>query len=115
MDVIEDADGYARIKSGVHDDLADLYIKAKDEHFATTFRACGFAAAIASSSMTTELVTGMSLGEAEGHDEEMVVATLRGFPEDKIKCSALVPEALRQALADYHRKLLMISSVEVNG
>lgn len=81
----------------------------------TTFRACGFAAAIASSSMTTELVTGMSLEEAEGHDEEMVVATLGGFPEDKIKCSALVPEALRQALADYHRKLLMISSVEVNG
>lgn len=113
--VIMDADGYERIKSSLHDDLIDLYNKVKDEHITGKFRAFGCAGAIASSSMTTELATGMSLEEAEGHDEEMVVATLGGFPEDKIKCSALVPEALRQALADYRRKLLMISSVEVNG
>lgn len=103
--VIEDADGYARIKSNLHDDLIDLYIKVEDGRIADIkFRVFGCAAAIASSSMTTELAKGLSLDEAVRLDEEKVVAALGGLPEDKVKCSVMAPEALRQALADYWRK-----------
>jgi len=105
--VIEDADGYARIRSSLHDDLIDLYIKVEDGHIADIkFRTFGCAAAIAASSMTADLVKGLSLEEAEQFSEEKVVAALGGLPENKVKCSVLAPEALRQALADYRRKHL---------
>lgn len=103
--VIEDADGYARIKSNLHDDLIDLYIKVEDGRIADIkFRAFGCAAAIASSSMTTQLAKGLSLEEAAQLDEKKVVAALEGLPENKVKCSVLAPEALRRAVADYWRK-----------
>ncbi len=102
---IEDADGYARLKSPLHDDLIDLYIKVEDGHIADiAFRTFGCVAAIASSSMTTELAKGMSLEEAEQITEDQVVEALDGLPENKIKCSVLAPEALRQAVADYWEK-----------
>jgi nitrogen fixation NifU-like protein len=103
--VIEDADGYARLKSSMHDDLIDLYIKVEDGHIVDIkFRTFGCAAAIASSSMTTELAKGMSLEEAQALSEENVVEALGGLPENKIQCSVLAPGALRQALADYRSK-----------
>ena len=102
---IEEADGYARLKSPLHDDLIDLYIKVEDGHIADiAFRTFGCVAAIASSSMTTELAKGMSLEEAEQITEDQVVEALDGLPENKIKCSVLAPEALRQAVADYWEK-----------
>jgi len=109
--VIEDADGYARIKSGLHDDLVDLYIKVEGGHIADIkFRAFGCVAAIASSSVTTDLAKGLSLEEAEQLTEEEVVKALGGLPESKVGCSVLAPEALRQALADYRRKRAIGSS-----
>jgi nitrogen fixation protein NifU and related proteins len=103
--VIEDADGFARLKSSLHDDLIDLYIKVEDGHIADiAFRTFGCVAAIASSSMTTELAKGMSLEEAEQITEDQVVEALDGLPENKIKCSVLAPEALRQAVAEYREK-----------
>jgi nitrogen fixation protein NifU and related proteins len=103
--VIEDADGHARIKSSLHDDLIDLYIKVEDGRIADIkFRTFGCVAAIASSSMTTELAKGLTLKEAAQLDEEQVVEALNGLPENKVKCSVLAPEALRQALAEYEQK-----------
>lgn len=102
---IDNADGFARLKSSLHDDLIDLYIKVEDGHIADiAFRTFGCVAAIASSSMTTELAKGMSLEEAEQITEDQVVEALDGLPEGKIKCSVLAPEALRQAVADYWEK-----------
>ena len=102
---IEDADGFARLKSSLHDDLIDLYIKVENGHIADiAFRTFGCVAAIASSSMTTELAKGLSLEEAEQITEDQVVEALDGLPENKIKCSVLAPEALRQAVADYWEK-----------
>jgi nitrogen fixation NifU-like protein len=103
--VIEQPDGYARIKSSLHDDLIELYLKVEDGHIADIrFRTFGCAAAIASSSMTTVLAKGLTLAQAEDLSEDDVVAALGGLPEGKIKCSVLAPEALRQALADYRSK-----------
>jgi len=114
--VIENADGYARIKSDLHDDLIDLYIKVEEGHIADIkFRTFGCAAAIASSSMTTDLAKGLSLEEAEQLTEAKVVAALGGLPENKIKCSVLAPEALRQALADYRRRHPAEDLNEVTG
>ena len=100
--VIEDADGYARLKSSLHDDLIDLYIKVAEDHIVDIkFRTFGCVAAIASSSMTTELAKDLSLEEAAQVTEEKVVEALGGLPENKIQCSLLAPEALRRALAHY--------------
>lgn len=102
---MEHADGYARVKSDLHDDVIDLYIKVADGHIVDiTFRTYGCVAAIASSSMTAELVKGLSLEDAAQVTEGQVVEALGGLPENKIQCSVLAPEALRQALADYQQK-----------
>ena len=103
--VIEDADGFARVKSTVHDDMIDLYIRVQDGRIADIkYRTFGCAAAIASSSITTDLAKGLPLPEAAALSNEQVVAALGGLPEDKIQCSLLAPEALHLAIEDYYRK-----------
>ena len=102
---IENADGYARIKSAMHDDLIDLYIRVEDGVIVDIkYRVLGCAAAIAASSMASELVKGLTIAEAVALSDEQVVQALGGLPEDKIQCSVLVPTALRQAVEDYYQK-----------
>ena len=67
------------------------------------FRALGCGAAIASSSMATELLKGRTLDEARHFSNEEVVAALGGLPPAKIQCSVLAAEALRAALKSYDR------------
>ncbi|MHB1294636.1 MAG: iron-sulfur cluster assembly scaffold protein [Anaerolineae bacterium] len=103
--VIENADGFARVKSPVHDDLIDLYIRVEGGRIIEVkYRTFGCAAAIAASSMASELVQGLTLAEATRFTEEQVVQALDGLPEAKIQCSVLLPQALRAALEDYYRK-----------
>ncbi|MHB0857113.1 MAG: iron-sulfur cluster assembly scaffold protein [Anaerolineae bacterium] len=103
--IIDNADGFARIKSSVHDDLIDLYIRVEDGHIAEIkYRTFGCAAAIAASSMASELAQGLTLAEAANLTEEHVVQALDGLPESKRQCSVLLPQALRAALEDYYRK-----------
>ncbi len=70
------------------------------------FRAFGCAAAIASSSMATELIKGRELEAARSFSNQEVVAALGGLPPGKIQCSVLAAEALRDALEDYDRRQL---------
>lgn len=103
--IIENPDGYARVESDVHNDLVDIYITVADGRLADVrFKAFGCAAAIASTSMATELARGLTLEEAAAITEEDVVRALGGLPEDKVRCSLLAPEALRRALDDYARR-----------
>ena len=103
--VLEDPDGYARLKSTVHDDLIDVYIRVRDGRVAEMrYRVFGCVAAIAASSMTSEMATGLTLEEAAHLREEEVVEALGGLPEAKVHCSVLAPEALRRAIADYHQR-----------
>lgn len=102
---LEDPDGYARVKSTVHDDLIDVYIRVRDGRVAEIrYQVFGCVAAIAASSMTSELATGRTLEEAADLTEEQVVEALGGLPEGKLQCSVLAPGALRDAIADYCRK-----------
>jgi nitrogen fixation NifU-like protein len=68
------------------------------------FRTFGCAAAIASSSMATELIKGRTIEEARHFSNEEVVAALGGLPPAKIQCSVLAGQALRAALADYEKR-----------
>ena len=103
--VLEDPDGYARLKSAVHDDLIDVYIRVRDGRVAEMrYQVFGCVAAIAASSMTSEMATGLTLEEANRLREEEVVEALGGLPEAKVHCSVLAPEALRRAIADYYRR-----------
>ena len=94
------ADNHARTKSSVYDGLVDMYIKDKDGLFEASIRVLGCAVATTSRFMTTVLVTGKSLQEAEGLDEEMIVTTLEELYEGKSKYSVLATEVL----AGYRRK-----------
>ncbi|HHX64518.1 MAG TPA: iron-sulfur cluster assembly scaffold protein [Chloroflexi bacterium] len=99
---IENADAHARVRSTVHDDLIDLYLRIEDDRIVEVrYLVHGCAAAIASSSMASELVQGMTLDEAASITAEQISEALGGLPESKIDCSVLAPTALRQAIEAY--------------
>jgi len=68
------------------------------------FRTVGCGAAIASSSMATELIKGRTLEEARLFSNQEVVAALGGLPPAKVQCSLLAAQALRAALEDYEKR-----------
>ena len=104
--VIENADGYARVVSTVHNDLIELYIRVEGDRLVDIkYRVHGCAAAIASSSMTSELAMGQTLDAAAAITPEEVADALHGLPESKMHCSVLAPEALRQAIQNYRERV----------
>jgi nitrogen fixation NifU-like protein len=68
------------------------------------FKTIGCAAAIASSSMATELIKGRTLQQARRFSNQEVVTALGGLPAEKVQCSVLASQALRAALEDYARR-----------
>jgi len=103
--VIENPDGYGKMDSPVCGDLMEIYIKVDDGVISDVkFRTFGCAAAIASSSMATEMIKGKPLSYAAQLTDEAVAAQLGGLPEAKIHCSVLAASALSVALEDYFRK-----------
>lgn len=102
--VLEDADGYAHVDSSVCGDTMELYIKVQDGLIADIkYRTFGCAAAIASSSYTTERVRGQTLERAASVKDEDISREL-GLPDVKTHCSLLAVTALQEAIADYRRK-----------
>ena len=100
--VMEDADGYGKVESPACGDLMELFIKVEDGIIVDIkYRTFGCAAAIASSSMATEMIKGKSLEDAAQLTDETVAARLGGLPETKIHCSVLAASALHAALEDY--------------
>lgn len=102
---LEDPDGYGKVESPVCGDLMEVYIKVKDGVIDDIrFRTFGCAAAIASSSIATEMVKGKPLEYVAELTDEKVAAELGGLPEAKIHCSVLAASALHTALQDYYQK-----------
>jgi nitrogen fixation protein NifU and related proteins len=86
-------------------DTMRLSLRIKDGRIVNArFRTLGCGAAIASSSMTTELLKGRTVEEARHFSNEEVVAALGGLPPAKVQCSVLAGQALRAALQDYDRR-----------
>ncbi len=103
--VIEDADGVARVGNPVCGDVMEMFIKVRDGRIEDIkFRTLGCGAAIATSSMATELVKGKTLEEALKLSRKAVAEALGGLPPNKMHCSNLAAEAVHKAIEDYLRK-----------
>ena len=103
--VIEDADGVGKVGNPVCGDIMELTIKVEDGIIKDAkFRTFGCGAAIATSSMVTELVKGKTIDEATEISNRAVVEALGGLPPIKLHCSVLAEQALRSAIEDYRQK-----------
>lgn len=104
--VIEDADGVGRAGNPVCGDLMEMSIKVDDDVITDIkFRTFGCGAAIATSSMATELIKGKTIDEALEISNRAIAEALDGLPPIKMHCSVLAAEALRVTLADYYTRL----------
>jgi len=105
---IEDPDGVGRVGNPVCGDVMELYIKVNDGIIVDAkFKTFGCAAAIATSSMVTEMVKGKRIEEALKISNKAVVEALDGLPPAKVHCSVMAEDALKAAIEDYleHQKL----------
>ena len=103
--VIEDADGVGKVGNPICGDVMEMFIKVKDNRIADIkFRTFGCGAAIATSSIATELVKGKTLKEAEALSNKAVAEALGGLPPIKMHCSNLAADAIHAAIEDYRKK-----------
>ena len=103
--VIENPDGVGKQGNPVCGDVMELSIKVKDDIIEDIkFRTYGCCAAIATSSMVTELVKGKPLDEAEQISKQTVAEALDGLPPVKMHCSNLAADALQDAIRDYRER-----------
>jgi len=102
---IEDPDGVGQVGNPVCGDVMRITLKIKDDMIEDIkFKTFGCGAAIATSSMVTELVKGLSLDEAMQVSNKAVAEALGGLPPQKMHCSNLAADALHAAIEDYRRK-----------
>ena len=99
---MENADGVGHVGNPVCGDIMELYIKVKNGNIVDAkFKTFGCGAAIATSSMITEIVKGKSLKEALRISNKTVAEALDGLPAVKMHCSVLAEDALKSAIKDY--------------
>lgn len=99
---LENPDGVGRVGNPICGDVMELYIKIKDGIIVDAkFKTFGCGAAIATSSMVTEMVKGKSIEEALRISNKAVAEALDGLPPVKMHCSSLAEEALKSAIDDY--------------
>lgn len=102
---IPDADGIGTEGNPVCGDIMRIYIKVKDDRIEDIkFKTFGCGAAIATSSMVTEMVKGKTLDEAMQISNKAVAEALGGLPANKMHCSNLAADALHKAIEDYRQK-----------
>ena len=103
---IDDASGVGQVGNAKCGDIMKIFIKVDENDVITDvkFKTFGCGAAIASSSMATELVKGKTVDEALQITNKMVIEALGGLPPVKQHCSVLAEEALHAAIADYREK-----------
>ena len=105
MGEIENPDGIGRVGNPKCGDLMELYIKVDDDIITDVkFKTFGCAAAIATSSMITEMAKGKTLDEALKITRKDVADELEGLPPVKMHCSNLAADALHAAIEDYRKK-----------
>ena len=104
---IEDADGVGVVGNAKCGDIMKMYLKIDENQVITDckFKTFGCGAAIATSSMATELVKGHTVDEALKLTNSAVVEALDGLPAVKVHCSVLAEEAIKSAVADYYNKI----------
>jgi len=102
---IADASGIGTVGNPICGDVMKMFLKIENGIIVDAkFKTFGCGAAVATSSMVTEMVKGKTIEEALRISNKAVAEALGGLPPIKMHCSVLAEEALRSALADYYRK-----------
>lgn len=102
---IENADGIGEVGNAKCGDIMKMYLKIDSEVITDVkFKTFGCGAAIATSSIATDMIKGKPLSEALQLTNKAVVEALDGLPPVKLHCSVLAEEAVKAAIADYYRK-----------
>jgi nitrogen fixation NifU-like protein len=105
MGKMKNPDGVGTVGNPQCGDVMSIYIKVKDDQIIDIkFQTFGCVAAVASSSIATDLVKGKTLEEAEKLSRDDVANELGGLPAIKMHCSNLAADALREAIKDYRNK-----------
>jgi nitrogen fixation NifU-like protein len=99
---IDDADGVGQVGNAKCGDIMKVFIKVEDNRIVDVkFKTFGCGAAIATSSISTEMVKGRTLEEALHITNKAVAEALDGLPPVKMHCSVLAEEAIKAAIEDY--------------
>ena len=103
---IEDASGVGTVGNPKCGDIMKIFLKISDDGVIedVKFKTFGCGAAVATSSMATELIKGKTVEEALKLTNSAVVEALEGLPPQKIHCSVLAEEAVKAAIEDYYNK-----------
>jgi nitrogen fixation NifU-like protein len=105
MGEIPNADGVGTVGNPICGDMMTIYIKVKDNHIEDIkFKTFGCGAAVATSSMVTDLAKGKTLEEAMKITRGDVADELGGLPPIKMHCSNLAADALHVAIDDFYKK-----------
>ena len=103
---IPDASGVGEVGNPKCGDIMRMYLKIEGDVITDVrFKTFGCGAAIATSSMATDLIKGKSLDDALKLTNKAVVEALDGLPPVKVHCSVLAEQAVKAAISDYYRRL----------
>ena len=103
---IKDASGVGTVGNAKCGDIMQIFLKINDDDVIENvkFKTFGCGAAVATSSMATEMIKGKKVDEALKLTNSAVVEALEGLPPQKIHCSVLAEEAVKAAIDDYYKK-----------
>ncbi len=102
---VPDADGVGQVGNPACGDIMKISLRVKDDRIEEVkFKTFGCGAAIANSSMMTEMVKGKSVGDAAALKNTDIAEALGGLPPIKMHCSSLAADALHAAIEDYKKK-----------
>jgi nitrogen fixation NifU-like protein len=113
---LPDANGIGEVGNAKCGDIMKMYLKIEDGIIRDIkFKTFGCGAAIASSSVSTEMIKGKSVEEALALTNKSVIDALGGLPPAKIHCSVLAEQAIKSAVADYYKRQGIDPSLFVAG
>ena len=113
---IENADGVGEVGNAKCGDIMRIYLKIENNTITDVkFKTFGCGAAIATSSMATELIKGKSVDQALELTNKAVVEALDGLPAVKLHCSVLAEEAVKAAIKDYYDKNGIEHNIDIGG
>ncbi len=102
---IADADGIGEVGNAKCGDIMRMYLKVENSTIIDVkFKTFGCGAAVATSSIATEMIKGKTIDDALNLTNKSVVEALEGLPSSKLHCSVLAEQALKSAISDYYRR-----------
>ncbi|NMC57292.1 MAG: Fe-S cluster assembly scaffold protein NifU [Eubacteriaceae bacterium] len=113
---MENADGVGEVGNPTCGDIMKIYLKIDDGKITDAkFNTFGCGAAVATSSIATEMIKGKTIDEALKLTNKAVIEALDGLPPAKVHCSVLAEEAVKAAIADYYKKNNIPLTDELKG